>query len=277
MKFDVVVGNPPFQPPVKNSGGSGTRNKIWHKFVELSYSCLQEDGWVAFVTPCGWRTGNFTRAQHRHAQDLIFSREIVSWGAANTYFKIGVGVDWWISGPGDPVGDLAHEHRLLPSAPSRMQIEIINSWLEATQGDCYEMNIKSNDHRRFNRTRGPAPTTSDCVWKHAVTGAQTRDGIFYWYDAKTVGFDQPKVIIHNSSGPAAFYDTRGEIGCGSHAHGYTVSSDAEAQEIMAFFESSLCDWLTEQISTRRGFALPYQIFKRIPKSWRDLDALFNEE
>ena len=46
---------------------------------------------------------------------------------------------------------------------------------------------------------------------------------------------------------------------------------------MAFFESSLCDWLTEQISTRRGFALPYQIFKRIPKSWRDLDALFNEE
>jgi len=276
MKFDVVVGNPPYNPPKKGSGSTG--NKIWHKFVEIAYSCLQVGGWVAFVTPTTWRHGDFNkRRQHRYAQDLIFERVVLDWQDAKSYFPMvghSIGIDWWISGPGTSVDDLAHKHRLLPSVSCRLQIEIINSWLVAMQGDCYEMSIKTNDHRRFNRTRGPVATTSDCVWKHVVTGVKTRDGIFDWYDTKTDGFDRSKVIIFDSSGPRPFYDVNGETGCGHNAHGYPVSSDKEAREIMQFFESDLCSWMVEQLSEPKALAFPTFAFKRIPKSWRELEEKY---
>ena len=48
MKFDVIVGNPPYQSP--NKGDSS----LWARFVLKSCQMLQPDGWNAMVIPCGW-------------------------------------------------------------------------------------------------------------------------------------------------------------------------------------------------------------------------------
>ena len=56
MKFDVVIGNPPYQ--ISHGGSAGS--PIWHKFVVLADSLLNEGGYISFVHPDGWRAGKTT-------------------------------------------------------------------------------------------------------------------------------------------------------------------------------------------------------------------------
>ncbi len=51
MKFDIVVGNPPYQETVDSAAGV----PIWHEFVDLSLNVTVDGGDVALVHPWGWR------------------------------------------------------------------------------------------------------------------------------------------------------------------------------------------------------------------------------
>ena len=50
MKFDVVIGNPPYQDPNKKSKNSG----LWIEFTHKAFEFAKEDGIVAFITPPTW-------------------------------------------------------------------------------------------------------------------------------------------------------------------------------------------------------------------------------
>lgn len=51
--FDIIMGNPPFNPPKTDSGSSG--NIIWPNFVMKSYTILNDKGYLLFVHPPGWK------------------------------------------------------------------------------------------------------------------------------------------------------------------------------------------------------------------------------
>ena len=50
MKFNVVIGNPPYQSTIKSSG-----NTIWDKFVLQSIDLLKDGGYISFINPPRWR------------------------------------------------------------------------------------------------------------------------------------------------------------------------------------------------------------------------------
>jgi len=55
MKFDVVVGNPPYQDSEKAKGKLGSK-ALWVRFVNLTIdNLLKENGYVCFVHPSKWR------------------------------------------------------------------------------------------------------------------------------------------------------------------------------------------------------------------------------
>ena len=51
MKFDVVLGNPPYQ------SNNNKSNKLWPSFIEKSISLLSENGYLGLVTPISWLRG----------------------------------------------------------------------------------------------------------------------------------------------------------------------------------------------------------------------------
>lgn len=54
MKFDVIIGNPPYQ----ESSNKANNIKLWPKFINKSIECLSENGMLIFVTPDSWLTSN---------------------------------------------------------------------------------------------------------------------------------------------------------------------------------------------------------------------------
>jgi hypothetical protein len=50
MKFDVVVGNPPYQDP------NNDKRMLWNQIVDKAVEVTTEDGYIAIVTPTTWLT-----------------------------------------------------------------------------------------------------------------------------------------------------------------------------------------------------------------------------
>jgi len=53
ISFDIIIGNPPFNPPKTETGSSG--NNIWANFVMKSFSLLNDKGYLSFIHPPGWK------------------------------------------------------------------------------------------------------------------------------------------------------------------------------------------------------------------------------
>jgi hypothetical protein len=54
-KFDIIVGNPPFNASQKAFGKKGGGDSLWPDFVEKSLNLLEKNGYLVFVHPSGWR------------------------------------------------------------------------------------------------------------------------------------------------------------------------------------------------------------------------------
>ena len=57
-KFDVIIGNPPYN---KNGVGKGG-NVLWKEFVFKSFELLNDNGFLCFIHPTGWRKPSGERA-----------------------------------------------------------------------------------------------------------------------------------------------------------------------------------------------------------------------
>ena len=55
QKFDIIVGNPPYNGSNLGDRSSGGRNILWNKFVKKSLTLLVKNGFLCFVHPAGWR------------------------------------------------------------------------------------------------------------------------------------------------------------------------------------------------------------------------------
>jgi len=94
MKFDVIVGNPPYNKG-KTSGASGSGNSIWEKFLPTLWPFLNDNGYVCFVHPPEWRTNRHS-AKKRKASSLMFNNQIVWLKAAFPFPGAGCSVDSYV-------------------------------------------------------------------------------------------------------------------------------------------------------------------------------------
>ena len=94
MKFDVVIGNPPYQKKV----GPKKTEAIWPKFVEKSFDICKEGGYVSLIHPSGWRNVD---GMFKETQKLLLSKDVKYLEMHNEkdgqkYFNATTSFDWYI-------------------------------------------------------------------------------------------------------------------------------------------------------------------------------------
>ena len=68
MKFDVIVGNPPYQK------SDNKRWKLWVSFIDKSFPLLKNNGYLSYITPIAWLEGMGSELEL--ARNLLYSNDI---------------------------------------------------------------------------------------------------------------------------------------------------------------------------------------------------------
>jgi hypothetical protein len=80
MKFDVIVGNPPYQETKDDGNRKDQASNLWSKFWGWAIKNSNDTGKVALVTPTSW----ITPSQDLKGDDKIFGMSRL-WDVFNTY------------------------------------------------------------------------------------------------------------------------------------------------------------------------------------------------
>ena len=88
MKFDVIVGNPPYQHPTNK------RWKLWVSFIEKASECVSNGGSISMVTPIAWL--NSKGKELEHAKSILTNMNLINVKTdVNNYFKVGENIGYF--------------------------------------------------------------------------------------------------------------------------------------------------------------------------------------
>lgn len=65
MKFDVVIGNPPYQSTDENGDRKSKSTNLWSRFTKKSFELININGVVALITPSSWASNTVDINQGR--------------------------------------------------------------------------------------------------------------------------------------------------------------------------------------------------------------------
>jgi SAM-dependent methyltransferase len=280
MKFDVVLGNPPFQPETKIEGdGCGSRCMIWQKFIERAFEVVKNDGHLLFVTPNNWRKGFSARSPHRKAQQLIWSNKIawvINARSPQDYFpSVGysVSIDAWHVKIGENNNfPLALQNRcLIPRDTNKISIKILEKFFticdNSPEIEFCDVVIRTNNINTLHKLK---ECTETHVYKLMNTSSQVKKGFYDWTNVEPKNYRSKKVMISDSGSLGPIYDD-GNCGNGSHYASFIVQNEKEGNTLVEFFNSNLVKFILKQFMVKNGFDIPIELFKHLPKN-----ILFNE-
>lgn len=262
-KFNIIVGNPPYQPEVKfNTGGTGSRNVIWDKFVGLSLDLLTPNGFLCFVHPAKWRKPLDELGRRMRAKQFLY---LEIHNDRDRLFKGSTRFDWYVlqNCPAlDPTlvkDELGNEHMIditegdfIPNFGFDLLDRI---W---TKGDPCEIMFSRCAYGTDARNAHMSEQQTD-EFRYPCVAATGKNGVRCWFSSRRGEFfGVPKVIFGDGRYIAnAVVDWDGEYAMTQHAMAIPISSKAEGEQIKKALESDKfntflksCRWSTFQIDWR---------------------------
>lgn len=282
VKFDVVIGNPPYQ--TKRYEHFKKTQPIWHHFVRLSCDLTKVSGYTCLVHPSGWRmpSGMFERTKQLLVSKQIEYLEIHDEKDGRKTFGASTRYDWYIRRNIIPYHDtkIIDEKGIInnlninevPFIPNFM-FDIIFSLLAKNKKSSYSTQTVNLIYSRscYDTRKQFMRKHKDDVYKHpCVYSVNVADKATLYYSSNTTQghFGIPKVIW--GSGSTGFIiDQTGEFGLTQFA-GAIVDDVENLEKIALAFKSDKFKDIIK--ATTVGFR---QIEKRVlilfrKDFWKDL-------
>jgi hypothetical protein len=253
VKFDVIVGNPPFQSDVEKGKRIGSGAPLWHRFVEKAFSLTKDDGHILFVTPNNWRRGSSKGSPIKTARDLMWKKATIFWYLdAKSFFPMigkSATTDAWHLQKGKHHTELPQEvfdaFQVLPT--NACALSVFEKFFSVCESEEVFEYVREADCRNFEYS---TVKTDKCPYRHARTSAKVRKGEWFWYDRKTETFDRKKVIVSKSGNFGPWYEC-GECGVGDGAYGYLVKDEDDGKKLVNFLNSIVVDFVANEVIERR--------------------------
>lgn len=268
MKFDVIVGNPPYQAP---SEGNGNNNKLWPKFIDLAVKLTNVGGFVGFVTPTSGLAPNnktLTTFQNNH---LLF----VDFSAKKHFNGVGSQFGSWVLQVGaqglTKIGTLTVDLKTVAYFPSVVEsfsihkkvTFVANTKLSIEYDPTANVIYTTKDPSRLSRTPSPA-----YPYKCFHTNAQ-----FLWSARLPKNFADKKVVFTLSGHLKPFFDN-GTLGTSDTSRYILVNSEHEGNNLVVLLKSKLYQFILN--TAKWGGFVNANVLKLLPlldlsHTWTDAE------
>ena len=268
--FDIIIGNPPFQPEKtekdKKQGGHG--NKIlWDKFILSSLELVKPGGFLGFINPPPWRKPEHELYQIMTKDNQLLYLHIFNKKQTEQHFHITQRVDLYIIEKTPKykntiiIDELEIENNLnlsdwvfLPNYNYNNIKKILTS-KENGIDIIYDTNYHTQNTDRMSKTKHG-------LFKYQVVHSITQNGPVCWWsnDNKLGHFDIKKVLLNLNEQQYPINDFKGEYGMSHLTFGIPITSKKQGDAIVSAINT---DEFKEIIkATKWGiFQTEYKMFR----------------
>jgi hypothetical protein len=237
-KFDIIVGNPPYND---GSNNRGSAHVLWDKFVVKSLNILVEDGYLNMVHPDGWRSadGGFVGVKNLMTSKQIHYLELhntddgyKTFGAYTTYdfycLKNTPNNNFISTIKTQDNEIVKYDLSTLSFIPNGMFSEIVKLMAKPNEE---KVNVLRCTSYHTQKDYVSKDITNENIYPIVYTTQKDGTIKFRWSSRNDKGhFNIPKVIWSNGGATTPIIDTKGEYGITEFS--YAIIDDVENLEMI---------------------------------------------
>ena len=270
-KFDIVIGNPPFNSGQLAEGKRGGGDTLWDQFViKILNNILINKGYLCFVHPTLWRKPQSEKSSTKNINRLMLSKQIHYLEMHDSkdglkVFNAGTRFDFYLL----QNTNIFKNTKIKDEDKKNIELDLKNYEFIANKNNDFLDKIiaKPKDIKcpiifNVSNYESRKPWVSEVKnedFKYTLVHTTPMKGNRYLYSSRNDNghFGISKVIFGDSGIYDVVIDLKGEYGMTQHAMGIEVSSEEEAlsiknailsQKFRIFLESVL--WSNFQIDWR---------------------------
>jgi len=268
-KFDIIIGNPPFQVSVsvgKKRDGAG--RTLWDKFIIKSFELLRDEGYLCFIHPQNWRGLGL----HHYIWEIMQNKYIIflhifGENDGKKYFKCSQSFDMYVLKNISNIEqktfviDETNKHiniilKTIPFLPNSNIQNILK--LLTTE----ENGIKVIYGTQYHTSKSYVKKEETKEYKYRVVNNMNNKGIKYLYtnDNSKNFFGMPKVIISVGRYSYPYNDYEGNYGISQGGFALPITSQKQGDDMVKAINSP--DFKEIIKATKWGaFQTDYRMFK----------------
>lgn len=276
MKFDVIVGNPPYQ-----NDSDSMSEALWLKFIVKASDISKK---VLFITPKSWC--NLSEDSHKKELYNIFNKRLVyanisddikkkyfnGIGSSFSYFLLDEEKDNDIfTIKNKDTFELSYKDiRWIPNNLDTITLSILNKTLWSNS-----KKIKGSFNEITGYRNGGKFIDTNGQYKVSNTSAQYSKDKWLYTNTPQEAMTKSKVIFSDSGYNKPYYDS-GNINLGHHSRAIFVKDENEATELIQFLNSKLVSFLIKT-KTPSGTSVGFEsIVKYLPEDYTNINLTQKE-
>jgi hypothetical protein len=282
-KFDVILGNPPFQKEQEGVRTGGKANtKIWHLFIKDAFKILNPKGFLGFINPPPWRKPEEELWNLMTQQNQLLYLHIFNKIQGQQLFHVSQRVDLYIIEKTPQykdtiiIDELGNENKIdlkqlgfLPNYAFNNIKKIMTSEDNGIKviydsSTYHTSHIKSTKSRAGNNN--PIMIDSESPignFKYPIVHSITQKGIGLWHADKKIyekHFGEPKVLLNFNENQYPVNDYEGKYGMSQITFGIPIKTKKEGDDIVKAINTEEFKEIIK--ATKWGvFQTDYRMFK----------------
>jgi len=286
MKFDVIIGNPPYQSTDDTGERKSKSTNLWSRFTKKSFDMVKEGGIVAMVTPSSWasNTVDLLQGKIKLFKDIFVKNNPIAINThtvADHFPGIGSTFSYFVIEKGDNKGstvltdvfgnEIVQDLRGFNNLPKVISTESLS--IDRKFSALMTDNETCSGQLQNKDCLYSSEETSEYTWKAYHTPSVADAGETWFTNVKHPNFDKEKIIISISGYFRPVADT-GTIGYTDMCLAYILKEGELLSAAESVFGSKLYKFYLEN-NKWSGFN-PKEIIRSFPmldftRDWTDAE------